>query len=113
MAAITVTVESIAAGGDGVARAEGFVVFVPRSAPGDIGVVNIAMRGSFARAPFERLVTPAPTRVEPPCPHYTIDQCGGCQIQHMSYDAQLEAKQGIVRDALTVRPIALAPDHLS
>jgi 23S rRNA (uracil1939-C5)-methyltransferase len=100
MTSVTVTVESIAAGGDGVARAEGFVVFVPRSAPGDVGVVDIAMRGSFARAPFARLVSPAPIRVEPPCPHYTIDRCGGCQLQHMEYRAQLAAKGGIIRDSI-------------
>ncbi|MEO6211897.1 MAG: hypothetical protein ABIQ10_17455 [Gemmatimonadaceae bacterium] len=101
MASVSVTVESIAAGGDGVARAEGFVVFVPRSAPGDVGVVDIAMRGSFARAPFLRLEHPAQSRVEPPCPHYTIDRCGGCQLQHMEYSAQLEAKSGIIRDSIT------------
>jgi 23S rRNA (uracil1939-C5)-methyltransferase len=100
MASVSVTVESIAAGGDGVARAEGFVVFVPRSAPGDVGVVDIAMRGSFARAEFVRLERPAPSRVDPPCPHYTSDKCGGCQLQHMEYDAQLEAKRGIIRDAI-------------
>ncbi len=101
MPPVSVTVESIAAGGDGVARAEGFVVFVPRSAPGDVGVVDIAMRGSFARAPFVRLEHPAPSRVEPPCPHYTMDRCGGCQLQHMEYTAQLEAKSGIIRDSIT------------
>src|SRR5450432_550968 len=101
MASVTVTVESIAAGGDGVARAEGFVVFVPRSAPGDVGIVDIAMRGSFARAEFLRLEKPAPSRVEPPCPHYTIDKCGGCQLQHMEHDAQLEAQSGIIRDSIT------------
>ena len=100
MASVTVTVESIAAGGDGVARAEGFVVFVPRSAPGDVGVVDIAMRGSFARAPFLELITPAPSRVEPACPHYVVDRCGGCQLQHMEYRAQLEAKGGIIRDSI-------------
>ena len=100
MAAVSVTVESIAAGGDGVARAEGFVVFVPRSAPGDVGLVDIAMRGSFARTKFVRLETPAPSRVEPPCPHYTLDDCGGCQLQHMAYSAQLEAKSGIIRDSI-------------
>jgi 23S rRNA (uracil1939-C5)-methyltransferase len=100
MAAITVTVESIAAGGDGVARAEGFVVFVPRSAPGDVGVVDIAMRGSFARAPFVRLVSGSPSRVDPPCPHYTMDRCGGCQLQHLAYRAQLDAKGGIIRDSI-------------
>ena len=100
MASVSVTVESIAAGGDGVARAEGFVVFVPRSAPGDVGIVDIAMRGSFARAEFLRLEKPAPSRVEPPCPHYTIDKCGGCQLQHMEYGAQLDAKSGIIRDSI-------------
>jgi 23S rRNA (uracil1939-C5)-methyltransferase len=101
VASVSVTVESIAAGGDGVARAEGFVVFVPRSAPGDVGVVDIAMRGSFARAEFLRLEKPAPSRVDPPCPHYTIDKCGGCQLQHMDYGAQLSAKSGIIRDSIT------------
>lgn len=101
MASVSVTVESIAAGGDGVARAEGFVVFVPRSAPGDVGIVDIAMRGSFARAEFLRLEKPASSRVEPPCPHYTMDKCGGCQLQHMEYGAQLEAKSGIIRDSIT------------
>jgi 23S rRNA (uracil1939-C5)-methyltransferase len=100
MSAITVTVESIAAGGDGVARAEGFVVFVPRSAPGDVGVVDIAMRGSFARAPFAELVSSSPSRVDPPCPHYTMDRCGGCQLQHLNYRAQLDAKSGIIRDSI-------------
>jgi 23S rRNA (uracil1939-C5)-methyltransferase len=100
MAPITVTVDSIAAGGDGVARAEGFVVFVPRSAPGDVGIVEIAMRGSFARAPFAQLVSGSPSRVEPPCSHYTIDRCGGCQLQHLNYRAQLEAKGGIIRDSI-------------
>lgn len=100
MAATTVTVESIAAGGDGVARAEGFVVFVPRSAPGDVGVVDIALRGSFARAPFARLVSGSPSRVDPPCAHYTMDRCGGCQLQHLDYLAQLDAKGGIIRDSI-------------
>ena len=100
MAPITVTVDSIAAGGDGVARAEGFVVFVPRSAPGDVGVVDIAMRGSFARAPFTQLVSASASRVDPPCPHYTMDRCGGCQLQHLNYRAQLDAKGGIIRDSI-------------
>jgi len=96
----TVRVESIAAGGDGVARAEGFVVFVPRSAPGDVGAVDVAMRGSFARSPFIRLIEESPLRVDPLCPHYATDKCGGCQLQHMRYDAQLEAKSGIIRDSI-------------
>ncbi|HSU94425.1 MAG TPA: TRAM domain-containing protein, partial [Gemmatimonadaceae bacterium] len=113
MAAITVTVESIAAGGDGVARAEGFVVFVPRSAPGDVGVVDIAMRGSFARAPFTEIVSGSASRVHPPCPHYTIDKCGGCQLQHINYRAQLDAKSGIIRDSIVrIGKRQMEPPHV-
>jgi 23S rRNA (uracil1939-C5)-methyltransferase len=113
MAAITVTVESIAAGGDGVARAEGFVVFVPRSAPGDVGVVDIAMRGSFARAPFTELLSGSASRVHPPCPHYTIDKCGGCQLQHINYRAQLDAKSGIIRDSIVrIGKRQMEPPHV-
>ena len=113
MSAITVSVESIAAGGDGVARAEGFVVFVPRSAPGDVGVVDIAMRGSFARAPFADLVSGSPSRVDPPCAHYTKDRCGGCQLQHLNYRAQLDAKSGIIRDSIVrIGKRAMEPPHV-
>ena len=93
-------IASIAAGGDGVARDEGVVVFVPRTAPGDIARVRIARAKRFARGQLLSLEAPSPARVDPPCPHYTIDRCGGCQLQHLSYDAQLKAKGMIVGDAL-------------
>jgi 23S rRNA (uracil1939-C5)-methyltransferase len=113
MTAITVKVESIAAGGDGVARAQGFVVFVPRSAPDDVGVVDIAMRGSFARAPFSELVSRSASRVDPPCPHYTMDKCGGCQLQHIDYRAQLDAKSGIIRDSIVrIGKRQMEPPHV-
>jgi 23S rRNA (uracil1939-C5)-methyltransferase len=98
------TIDSVAAGGDGVGRAEGgVVVFVPRTAPGDRGEVRYTTRrrGRFAHGEMMRLEHAAPSRVEPRCPHYTIDRCGGCQLQHLAYPAQLDAKAGIVRDALT------------
>ena len=93
-------VVSIAAGGDGVARHDGVVVFTPRTAPGDIALVRATVKRRFARGELVSVVTPSPQRVEPPCEHYTRDRCGGCHLQHMNYDAQLAAKQGIVRDAL-------------
>lgn len=94
------TVESIAAGGDGVARADGLVVFLPRTAPGDRGRARVELRGRLARGEMAALLHASDRRVEPPCPHYTRDRCGGCQIQHLRYDAQLEAKRGIVADSL-------------
>jgi 23S rRNA (uracil1939-C5)-methyltransferase len=100
MAVVSVAIESIAAGGDGVGRTNGLVVFVPRTAPGDVVTAQIAGKGHFARGTLRSVVTPSPARIEPPCPHYTRDKCGGCQLQHMTYDSQLVAKQVIVRDSL-------------
>ena len=93
-------IASIAAGGDGVGRTEGIVVFVPRTAPGDIARVRIAKAKRFARGQLIALDAPSPSRVEPPCPHYTIDRCGGCQLQHLDYDAQVTAKSVIIGDSL-------------
>lgn len=95
-----VAIDSIATGGDGVGRANGRVVFVPRSAPGDIGVVDLPAAGRFARTEFRELLAPSPERVQPRCIHYVVDRCGGCQIQHLAYEAQLSAKSRIVRDAM-------------
>lgn len=99
-ATLDLTIESIAAGGDGVARADGMVVFVPRSAPGDRLRAAVEQHRRLGRGRIVELTAPSPRRVDPPCPHYTDDRCGGCQLQHLAYDAQLEAKSGIVRDSL-------------
>jgi 23S rRNA (uracil1939-C5)-methyltransferase len=93
-------IDSIAAGGDGVARADGFVVFVPRTAPGDVAEVEWSAKGRFGRGRATALEVASPIRVNPQCEHYVRDRCGGCQLQHMSYESQLEAKGAIVHDAL-------------
>jgi 23S rRNA (uracil1939-C5)-methyltransferase len=93
-------ITSIAAGGDGVGRTDGVVVFVPRTAPGDVARVRLARARRFARGRLVALEEPSPDRVEPPCPHYTADRCGGCQLQHLRYDAQLAAKRVIIGDTL-------------
>jgi len=100
MEAVSVSIDSIAAGGDGVGRSNGLVVFVPRTAPGDVVTAQISAKGHFARGALRTVITPSPDRIEPPCPHYTRDRCGGCQLQHLTYEAQLESKRGIIRDSL-------------
>jgi 23S rRNA (uracil1939-C5)-methyltransferase len=95
-----VEIASVAAGGDGVGRTDGMVVFVPRTAPGDVARVRLVPGKRFARGELESLEVPSPLRVEPPCPHYVIDRCGGCQLQHLSYEAQLATKGSIIGDAL-------------
>lgn len=97
---VRLTVQSIAAGGDGVARAEGLAVFIPRTAPGDVADVRVRRRARFGRGALAHLVVPSADRVAPRCRHYDGDRCGGCQLQHIAYPAQLEAKRRIVRDAL-------------
>src|SRR5471032_1959537 len=101
MTTVDLTIDRIAAGGDGIGRADAVVVFVPRSAPGDRARVTLDIRKRFARGEIEQLLIPSPQRVEPPCAHYRDDRCGGCQLQHIGYDAQLSAKREIIRDALS------------
>lgn len=100
MAAVSVSIESIAAGGDGVGRSDGLVVFVPRTAPGDVVTAQISGKGHFARGTLKTIASPSAVRIDPPCPHYTRDHCGGCQLQHMTYESQLAAKQLIIRDSI-------------
>ncbi|MEP7347178.1 MAG: TRAM domain-containing protein [Gemmatimonadaceae bacterium] len=101
MEALTeLSIESIAAGGDGVARHDGLVVFVPRGAPGDRVTVRLKRDGRFARGRIDQVLVAGPQRVGPRCSHYEGDHCGGCQLQHLDYDGQLQAKLGVVNDAL-------------
>jgi 23S rRNA (uracil1939-C5)-methyltransferase len=99
-AVISLPIDSIAAGGDGVGRTDGLVVFVPRTAPGDVVTAQVSGKGHFARGLLKNIVTPSTVRIDPPCPHYTRDRCGGCQVQHMTYESQLVAKQLIIRDSI-------------
>ena len=104
MVSATLTAElevaSIAAGGDGVGRADGMAVFVPRGAPGDLLLARLTVKGRYARGEIEAIIRPSPDRAAPPCVHYVQDRCGGCQLQHLKYPAQLTAKRGIVVDSL-------------
>jgi 23S rRNA (uracil1939-C5)-methyltransferase len=96
---LTVTIDGMATGGDGIARVQGFTLFIAQAAPGDVlevEVTEIARR--FGRARILAITTPGPDRVAPGCPR--AGTCPGCQLQHLSYDAQLEAKRTFVRDGL-------------
>jgi 23S rRNA (uracil1939-C5)-methyltransferase len=93
-------IDSLAYGGNGVARLNGFVVFVRRGLPGDTVRARVTkVKRSHAEALAVELVEPSPQRVEAPCAHYPA--CGGCRFQDLAYEAQLAAKAAQVRDALT------------
>ena len=99
-----VAVSGIATGGDGVGRlADGRAVFVPRTAPGErvrLMPQSVRMHKRYARGEVAEIVTAAATRVVAPCAHYDGDRCAGCQLQHLAYPAQLDAKRDIVLDTL-------------
>ncbi|MGQ0765457.1 MAG: class I SAM-dependent RNA methyltransferase [Gemmatimonadota bacterium] len=96
----TLRIDSIAAGGAGTGRLDGLAVFMHRTAPGDLVRAEIRRKGRFATGKLLEVMEPSRERVEPGCPHYLKDNCGGCQLQHIGYDHQLRAKQRIVGDAL-------------
>ena len=98
----SVSILRLAAGGDGIAKLpDGRTVFVPRTAPGDlVELTSVREHKRFARARVDRLLERSPQRVEPRCPHYVRDECGGCQLQHIEYETQLAVRRSFVGDAL-------------
>ena len=113
------TIESIAAGGAGVARLrDGRVAFVARTAPGDVVDAQVVeQKRRYVRAEPLRVIEPSAERRDAPCRYY--ERCGGCTIEHLAYPAQLEAKRSIVREALRriggvdveVPPVAASPEE--
>jgi 23S rRNA (uracil1939-C5)-methyltransferase len=92
-------IESLAYGGNGVARLNGFVVFVRRGLPGDVVRARVTkVKRNHAEALAVEVVDPGAPRVAAPCAHYP--ECGGCRFQDLAYEAQIAAKHDQVRDAL-------------
>src|SRR4051794_20935006 len=96
---LELTVESLAYGGNGVARLNGFVVFVRRGLPGDTVRARVTkVQRRHAEALATDVVVAGPHRVDAPCAHYPA--CGGCRFQDLDYDAQVRAKHQWVADSL-------------
>lgn len=92
-------IDRLGSSGEGVARYEGFTVFVPLALPGETVKARISLvKKNYASAALTEILQPAPERVQPVCPVY--ERCGGCQLQHLSYAGELKEKQQQVRDAL-------------
>jgi 23S rRNA (uracil1939-C5)-methyltransferase len=94
-----ITIEKIVYGGDGLGRINGQAIFVPFAAPGDQLRVRITkLERNFARGEIVEIVMPSLVRRAAPCPHFGV--CGGCQLQHLQYDAQKKAKAEFIRESL-------------
>jgi 23S rRNA (uracil1939-C5)-methyltransferase len=92
-------VDSLAYGGNGVARTGGFVVFVRRGLPGDRVRARVTkVQRRHAEALATEVLDPSPLRVDAPCAHYPA--CGGCRFQDLAYEAQVGSKAAQVEEAL-------------
>lgn len=96
---IEIRIEKVVYGGHGLGRVEGQAVFVPFTAPGDLVRARVTDRAKgFLRAEVVERLESGPGRRDPACEYFGA--CGGCQLQHMTYEAQLAAKGEFVRDAI-------------
>jgi len=97
---VTLKIEKLVNGGDGLGHLEQLAVFVPRTAPQDVVKVRIASRKkNFARAELLEVVSPSSCRVTPPCPFF-LNGCGGCQWLYLDYPVQLEIKTALVAESI-------------
>jgi len=96
---VTVTIEDMGNEGEGIGRVEGYTLFVKDAVAGDTVEAKILKpKKNYAYARLEKLLIPSPFRVEPRCSCHR--QCGGCQLQTLSYEKQLEFKQNKIRNNL-------------
>jgi 23S rRNA (uracil1939-C5)-methyltransferase len=92
---------AMAHGGSALGRYQGQVIFVPYAIPGEtVRVELVESRTRWARARLVEILEASPYRVEPPCPYFGADRCGGCHFQHIAYEAQAQFKGAVVTDQL-------------
>lgn len=95
-----ICIERLGTSGEGVGRYENFTVFIPQALPNErVLTVIEEVKKTYARGRIQKILQESPARVTPLCEIY--DECGGCQLQHLSYEEQLHAKRAQVVDALT------------
>lgn len=96
---VRVQIEDIGTGGEGIGKIDGYTLFVKDTVIGDVVEAKIIKaKKNYGYGRLIKIITPSPDRVEPVCP--VARQCGGCQIQEMSYEAQLRYKQNMVKNNL-------------
>ena len=97
---IDVVFEDLTHEGSGVAKIDGYPIFVPYGLPGEKAKIKVTkLNKGYGFGRLMELYEESQDRTEPPCPIYK--QCGGCQLQHLSYEGQLKAKEKMVRELMT------------
>jgi 23S rRNA (uracil1939-C5)-methyltransferase len=96
---ITVSIEDLTHDGAGVAKIDGYPLFIVGALPGETAEVHVLKTlKSYGFGKLIEIITPSEHRVAPPC--HVFDECGGCQVQHLSYEGQLMWKQQMVKNAM-------------
>jgi 23S rRNA (uracil1939-C5)-methyltransferase len=96
---VTIEATELVAGGDAIARIDGFPIFASNVFPGDVARVHLyEVKKGFAKADLEELLTPSPLRRTAPCP--IANECGGCNWTALRLDKQLEAKRRILTESM-------------
>src|SRR5436305_8172317 len=118
---ITIEPAELVAGGEALARIDGFPIFAGNVYPGDVARVRLSeVKKGFARAELVRVERASPLRRAAPCP--VAEECGGCDWTALRLDAQLEAKRRILTESLrrigkfdvaSLPPIAMHPSPLN
>ena len=97
---VTITIEDIGNDGEGIGKYEGYTLFVKGAVIGDVAKVKVLKaKKTYGYAKVEELISTSPDRVTPKCP--VAGKCGGCQLQHLSYERQLAYKTDKVKNCLT------------
>ena len=97
---VEINITGLGSSGEGVGKYEGFAVFVQGALPEETVKAEITLvKKSYSIGKLQEIVVKSPERVTPVCPIYA--ECGGCQLQHLSYKGQLDVKRAQVQAALT------------
>ena len=108
---VTIEITDMGVDGEGIGKVDGFTLFVKDALIGDVAEVKVMKaKKNYGYARLMKLVTPSADRVEPVCP--VARQCGGCQIQALSYEKQLEFKQNKVKNNL-IRIGGFSPEEIA
>ena len=91
-------IEKVVYGGMGLARLDGKVHLVPFTAPGDTVLADCREKKDYSICTVKSIIEPSPVRRKPICPHYTV--CGGCHLQHLNEEAEIEIKEEFIQETL-------------
>lgn len=95
----TVYIEDLTHDGNGVAKIEGYPLFIQGALPGETAEIHVLKTlKNYGFAKVVNLIEKSPERVDAPCVYFS--QCGGCQLQHLSYEGQLKWKQNMVANVM-------------